>query len=244
MVFQGIHIGFIDIGLVVIALLFAVSGFKNGFFKEVANIGALIGAVVLSYLLADFLKDIIVNQTPLYALIYDNLIANIFTGNAIYDTVIDGSQPNALAYLTDGLTQIGIPGFLAGSLANNLITFNGTLAAALATSVTDLSMTIISYLATFLIAWILLLIVLKQLVHLTKSIGFFKFFDSILGVGLGLIRAALILGIVLLITIPLSFVVPSIQTFINQDLDLLNPETFSIGKFIYQLVINFISTIF
>jgi hypothetical protein len=46
-----------------------------------------------------------------------------------------------------------------------------------------------------------------------------------------------------LITIPLSFVVPEIQTFLNSDLDLLNPDTFSIGKFLYQFVIDFIGTI-
>jgi uncharacterized membrane protein required for colicin V production len=243
MAFLGFHFGFIDIGLVVISLLFAFSGFKNGFFKEIASVGAFIGAIVLSYLLASFLKDIIINQTPLYSLIYDTLIGNVFTGNALYDTVIDSSQPDALAYLTDGLTQIGLPGFLASPLAAILIDFNGTLGAALATSATDLSMVIISYLGTFLIAWILLLILLKQLVHLTKSVGFFKFIDSILGLGLGLVRAALVLAVILLITIPLSFVVPSIQTFINQDLDLLNPDSFSIGKFIYQFVINFINTI-
>jgi len=109
-----------------------------------------------------------------------------------------------------------------------LINFNGTQGEAL---------------ATFLVGWLLLLIVLKQLVHLTKSVGFFKFIDSIFGTLLGLARAALVLIVLLLITIPLSFVVTSIQTFNNQDLDLLNSKTFSTGKFIYQFLLNFINTI-
>lgn len=243
MTFQGFHVGIIDLVLVIVSLLFAVSGFKNGFFKEIAGIGAFIGAIVLSYLLATLVRGFIIENTPLYNLIFDNLRTSLFTGNALYDTVIDGSQPGALDYLTDGLTQIGLPGFLAAPLASQLITFNGTLGDALATSAADLSMVIVGYLATFLVAWLLLLIVLKQLVHLTKSVGFFKFIDSILGTGLGLARAALVLAVILLITIPLSFVVPSVQTFITQDLDLLNEETFSIGKFIYQFVLGFINTI-
>jgi uncharacterized membrane protein required for colicin V production len=243
MTFQGFHVGIIDLVLVVVGLLFAVSGFKNGFFKEIASIGALIGAVVLSYLLADFVRSLIIANTPIYTLIFENLRNSVFTGNTLYDTVIDSSQAGALEFLTDGLTQIGLPGFLASPLAAQLINFNGTLGDALATSAADLSMLILGYLATFLVGWLLLLIVLKQLVHLTKSVGLFKFIDSILGIVLGLARAALVLAVVLLITIPLSFVVPSIQTFINQDLDLLNQETFSIGKFIYQFVLNFISTI-
>jgi uncharacterized membrane protein required for colicin V production len=243
MTFLGFHVGIIDLVLVVLGLLFAITGFKNGFLKEIVGVGAFIGAIALSYLLAHFVREIIISQTSLYTIIYDNLLGSVFTGNALYDTVIDGSQPGALGYLTDGLIQIGLPSFLAGPLAGTLIEFNGTLGAALSTSAAELIITIIAYLATFLVGWLLLFIILKQLVHLTKSVGVFKFVDSILGLALGVARAALIIGVLFLITIPLSFVVPEIQTFLNSDLDLLNPDTFSIGKFLYQFVIDFIGTI-
>ena len=106
MTIEGFHFGIIDISLIVLSLLFAISGFKNGFLKEVVGLGSFIGAIILAYVLANWVEDILVT-TPLYTLLFTNLNDSIFTGNALYDTVIDSSQPGALGYLTDGLTQIG-----------------------------------------------------------------------------------------------------------------------------------------
>jgi hypothetical protein len=69
----------------------------------------------------------------------------------------------------------------------------------------------------------------------------FKFLDSLLGVGLGLARAAVLVAIALLIVIPLTFVVPSINTFITNDLA-LNDDVFSIGNFIYTFVLDLIGS--
>jgi hypothetical protein len=174
-------------------------------------------------------------------MLFNTLKDSIFTGNALYDTMIDSSQPGALGYLTDGLTQIGLPGFLAAPLADILINFNGTLGDALATASAYLIILIISYLGTFLIAWMLLAIIGSQLVKLSTDVKVFKFFDSLLGVGLGLARATVLVTIALLIVIPLTFVVPSINTFITNDLA-LNDDVFSIGKFIYTFVLDLIGS--
>lgn len=240
MTLEGFHFGMIDVGLIVLSLLFAISGFKNGFFKEVVGIGAFIGAIVLAYFLATWVEDILVT-TPLYTMLFNTLKDSIFTGNALYDTMIDSSQPGALGYLTDGLTQIGLPGFLAAPLADILINFNGTLGDALATASAYLIILIISYLGTFLIAWMLLAIIGSQLVKLSTDVKIFKFFDSLLGVGLGLARVTVLVTIALLIVIPLTFVVPSINTFITNDLA-LNDDVFSIGKFIYTFVLDLIGS--
>jgi uncharacterized membrane protein required for colicin V production len=240
MTLAGFHFGMIDVGLIVLSLLFAISGFKNGFLKEVVGIGAFIGAIVLAYFLATWVEDVLVT-TQFYTLLFTNLKDSIFTGNALYETMIDSSQPGALGYLTDGLTQIGLPGFLATPLADILINFNGTLGDALATASAYLIILIISYLGTFLIAWMLLAIVGSQLVKLSTDVKVFKFLDSLLGVGLGLARAAVLVAIALLIVIPLTFVVPSINTFITNDLA-LNEDVFSIGKFIYTFVLDLIGS--
>jgi uncharacterized membrane protein required for colicin V production len=240
MTLAGFHFGMIDVGLIVLSLLFAISGFKNGFLKEVVGIGAFIGAIVLAYFLATWVEDVLVT-TQFYTLLFTNLKDSIFTGNALYETMIDSSQPGALGYLTDGLTQIGLPGFLATPLADILINFNGTLGDALATASAYLIILIISYLGTFLIAWMLLAIVGSQLVKLSTDVKVFKFLDSLLGVGLGLARAAVLVAIALLIVIPITFVVPSINTFITNDLA-LNEDVFSIGKFIYTFVLDLIGS--
>lgn len=241
MTIAGFHFGIIDISLIVLSLLFAISGFKNGFLKEVVGLGSFIGAIILAYVLANWVEDILVT-TPLYTLLFTNLNDSIFTGNALYDTVIDSSQPGALGYLTDGLTQIGLPGFLASPLAEILITFNGTLGEALATASAYFVILIISYLGTFLIAWLLLAIVGSQLAKLSKDVKAIKFVDSLLGVGLGLGRAAVLVAIALLIVIPLTFVVPGINDFMTSDLA-LNEDVFSLGKFIYTFVLEILGSL-
>lgn len=239
MTFGEFHVGIIDAVMIVLALLFGVSGFKNGFFKEIVGVGAFIGALVLAYFLANLAEDILIT-TPLYPLLFNTLRGSIFTGQALYETVIDSTQPGALDYLTDGLTQIGLPGFLASPLANLLITFNGTLGDALATSSSYFVILILSYLGTFLVGWLLLIVVGSQLVKLTKDVKAFKFIDSVLGFGLGLGRAAVVIGVALIIAIPLSFVVPEVNTFITQDLALGDPA-FSIGKTVYEFALTLIS---
>lgn len=239
MTLGGFHLGIIDAVMIVLALLFGVSGFKNGFFKEIVGVGAFIGAVILSYLLASWVEGILI-QTPIYPLLFDTLRSSVFTGMGLYETIIDSTQPGALEFLTDGLTQIGLPGFLASPLAGLLITFNGTLGDALATSSAYFIILILSYLGTFLVGWLLLFIIGSQLVKLTKDVKAFKFIDSILGFGLGLGRAVVVIGIALLIAIPLTFVVPEVNTFITQDLA-LGETAFSIGKTIYEFALNLIS---
>ncbi len=106
MTLGGFHIGIIDGVIAALALVFGLSGFKNGFFKEIVGVGAFIGAVVLAYFLANWVEDILVT-TQLYTLLFSNLRSSVFTGMGLYETVIDSTQPGALDFITDGLTQIG-----------------------------------------------------------------------------------------------------------------------------------------
>ena len=64
MTLAGIHFGIIDISLIVLCLLFAISGFKNGFLKEFLRIASFVGAIVIAYFLAIWVEDILVT-TPL-----------------------------------------------------------------------------------------------------------------------------------------------------------------------------------
>jgi uncharacterized membrane protein required for colicin V production len=239
--FESIHFGIIDISIIVIALLFAISGFKNGLFKELKGIAAFAAAIVLTYLLADFARELIADSS-LQITIYDFLFDGIFSSNASYTTMIDASIPNALNLLTTELTGLGLPGFIAGPLADTLITFQGTIGNALATVSTHLIVLIASYAVTFLIFWILMLIVFSQLVSLTKSVKFIKFIDQVLGIFLGLARAALVLAVFFAISIPLTLVVPAVNEFFTSDLA-LETEAFSIGKYIFEFALGLIDNI-
>ena len=238
---EALHVGIIDIVILVLVILFGIGGFRHGFFKEVVGIAALLGAVVLAYLLADLAKQTAINSFQLDVSLFTTL-REVFSGNAVYDQVIDGSQPNALTLLTTGLTQIGLPALFASPLASILIEFNGTIGDALATASTNLLLTIASYLLTFLVAWILLLILGKQFVKLSKQNPIFKFIDSVLGFVLGLGRAAVLILIAFSIGIALTFVVPEINAFLVSDLA-LESESFSVGKFIYENIVSIFETL-
>ena len=240
MTLGGFHFGTIDVGIIVLSLLFAISGFRNGFVKEILGVASFVGAIVIAYFLANWVEDILVT-TPLYTFLFTNLKNSVFTGNALYDVVIDNSQPGALGGLTDGLTQIGLPSFLASPLANILVTFSGTLGDALATASAYFIILILSYVAPFLIAWLLLAIISNLLVKLFSRVDSLQLIDSLLGVFLGLGRAAILVTLAIIVIIPVTFVVPSVNTFITNDLA-LNEPVFSIGNFIYTFVLSLIAS--
>jgi uncharacterized membrane protein required for colicin V production len=240
MTLAGFHFGTIDISIIVLSLLFAITGFKNGFVKEILGIASFVGAIAIAYLLANWVEDILVT-TPLYTFLFNNLRGSIFTGNSLYDIVIDNSQSGALGGLTDGLTQIGLPGFLASPLADILITFNGTVGDALATASAYFLILILSYVAPFLIAWLLLAIMGSILVKLFSNVDSLQFIDSLLGVFLGLARAAVLVTLAFIIVIPVMRVVPMVDTFMTNDLA-LNEPVFSIGNFIYTFILSLIQS--
>jgi uncharacterized membrane protein required for colicin V production len=238
---ENLHVGIIDISIILLGILFSISGFKNGFFKELKGIIAFIGAIVLTFFLADFVKNII-TDSPVQLMIYDFFFDGMFSSNATYATVIDDSLPNALTLLQEGLVDLGVPSFLAGTLASTLIVFDGTIGAALATVTTNIIVLIASYLVTFLVLWILMSLILGQIVSLTKTIKFIRFFDSLLGIFLGLGRAALIIAVFFIIAIPLSITIGSVNDFLTQDLS-LGTEKFSIGKYIFEFALGIFDNI-
>jgi hypothetical protein len=87
-----------------------------------------------------------------------------------------------------------------------------------------------------------MLIVFSQLVSLTKSVKFVKFIDQVLGIFLGLGRAALVIAVFFAISIPLTLVVPAVNEFFTSDLA-LETEAFSIGKYIFEFALGLIDNI-
>jgi uncharacterized membrane protein required for colicin V production len=239
--FESFHFGIIDIAMIVIVVLFGISGFKNGFLKDFKGVLAFLGALILSYFLAGMLHVLLIS-TPMQTFIYNWLGQSFFVGNTSYEVVIDATIPDALTFLVGGLTDIGIPDFIATPIADILITFNGTIGEALATVSTNLIMFILSYIVIFLVLWVLFLLILGQIVSLVKTVMLFKLLDQFLGVLLGIARAGLIIAVFFALVIPLSFAIPAINDFLTSDLA-LGTEAFSIGKFIFEFAIELFGNI-
>lgn len=241
--FEAFHVGVIDIVIVVITILFLILGFKNGFIKELAGIGAFIGALILAYFLTDIIRQTLINLTGVNQLLFEQLNNALFSNNPSFDFVIDPAIPNLSQLLTSELVGLGIPEFIATPLVVNLVQFNGTLGQALATASTNAILFVLGYVVTFVLAWLILKVILAQFVKLTEKIKIFKLLDSILGLGMGVIRASIVIGGGLLIAGLLSLAIPDIQTFLNQDLALLEPEKFSIGKFAFEWLMSTIGNL-
>jgi hypothetical protein len=240
---EAFHIGVIDIAIIVITILFLILGFKNGFIKEVAGIGAFVGALVLAYFLTDIIRQTFINLTGLNVLLFDQLNSALFSNNPSFDFVIDPAIPNLNALLTTELVGLGIPEFIAAPLVVDLVQFNGTLGQALATALTNAILFALGYVVTFILGWLILKVILAQFVKLTEKIKLFKLLDSILGLGMGVIRASIVIGGGLLIAGLLSLAIPDIQTFLNQDLALLEPEKISIGKIAFEWLMSTIGNL-
>jgi hypothetical protein len=240
---ETLHVGVIDLVIVAITLLFMLLGIKNGFIKELAGIGAFIGALVLAYFLTDMVRQTVVDLTNVNILLFNQLNTSVFSNNDSFTFVIDPAIPNLIDLLTAEFVTLGIPGFVAGPLADTVSQFNGTLGEALATAATNAILFVLGYVVTFILSWIILKVILSQFVKLTESIKVFKLLDGILGVVMGVVRAGIVVGGALLLAGLLSFVIPDIQNFLNQDLALLDSAKFSIGKFAFEWLMSMLTNL-
>jgi uncharacterized membrane protein required for colicin V production len=244
MLLGNFYIGLIDGALIISILLAAVFGFRKGFIKQVLAFGAFAGAIAISFFTAVYARGLILSYTPVYGLIFSAFQNSVFIGNPLFDLVIDTSNPSVLALLTDGLTQLGLPSFIASPLAGMLVSYNGTLGFAFSSVAADLSLTVIAYVVVFLLAWLILAIIAKQLGKLSDLEGAFKFINGLLGLVLGLVKVAINISFIFAALVPLSLFIPPVNSFLVTDLA-LNAPYFSIGKYLYQFlfafIINFIS---
>jgi uncharacterized membrane protein required for colicin V production len=152
------------------------------------------------------------------------LISQFGFDTLIYDAV---SEP-LLSLFTQELVQ--------GITLNSL----GLDAEVIAFGVTYASLITMGYVAVFFVAVISLLLMFAQLIRLTRQLFLVGLVDKLLGLVVGLVRAVIVVAVIMLFVSTLSLVVPAIETFITTDLS-LESDNFSIGKFLYDLIIDLIS---
>jgi uncharacterized membrane protein required for colicin V production len=152
------------------------------------------------------------------------LISQFGFDTLIYDAV---SEP-LLSLFTQELVQ--------GITLNSL----GLDAEVIAFGVTYASLITMGYVAVFFVAVISLLLMFAQLIRLTRQLFLVGLVDKLLGLVVGLVRAVIVVAVIMLFVSTLSLVVPAIETFITADLS-LESDNFSIGKFLYDLIIDLIS---
>jgi hypothetical protein len=107
---------------------------------------------------------------------------------------------------------------------------------ALSTSIVEGLLIVVGFVASFILAWLLLAVVNTQLIRLSKQSIIFKSVDVVLGLLLGLVRAAIVVTVSFGLASAVYLTVPSmglgikeaIDEFIINDLSLDRPNSFSI----------------
>ena len=217
---------FIIIGIALIYLLF---GLKKGFFKQLMGFAAILLAVLGARLLTPVTADFVAT-TPLNQTIDDKIVNWLEAKEGIFTTVVS-SDPTT-EQIEEAMTETGLPGFIVNAIAKyfNLEVAEGetkTFAELLSPEITRVIVVVISFIALILILW-LAFFILAKILNKIFSFGVLGLLNRILGGGLGLIKALLVISLVFLGLSALSGLVPQINTFLTGQLE--NAGSISVFK--------------
>ena len=183
-------------------------------------------SVVLLFVLGGIKKGFFrgLNHAPLalglvLGALLTGLVASVILNSDIGTMLVDTVQGTLFA---DGM----LFGFEVGGLDPS----------AVSTSIVEGLLIVLGFIPAFLLAWLLLAVVNTQLIRLSKQSVIFKSVDVVLGLLLGLVRAAIVVPVVFGLASAVYLTVPSlglgikeaIDEFIINDLSLDRPNSFSI----------------
>jgi uncharacterized membrane protein required for colicin V production len=233
----GAYMNILDIGIVVISILFLWSGYRSGLLKTIFSLVSLFGALAAAYFLYPYFIQLL-DVFSLSEQINASLLANVFSGNSIFDVTL--TDLNFLTSVEEGLTALSIPSILIDPLLNFLTEFDQPLGLALAGALTTLAMVLLSFIAVYIIARLVISFLLSKIRNLVNSNKIVSSIDRLLGLLFGALKAAVLIGIVMLGFIGLSLINVEVNTWLASQLQ-LSEETFSIASVVYQLMINLLN---
>jgi hypothetical protein len=191
-------------------------------------------SVVLLFVLGGIKKGFFrgLNHAPLalalvLGVLLTGLVATVILNSDIGIMLVDTVQG---ALFVDGM----LFGFEVGGLDPS----------ALSTSIVEGLLIVVGFVASFILAWLLLAVVNTQLIRLSKQSIIFKSVDVVLGLLLGLVRAAIVVTVSFGLASAVYLTVPSmglgikeaIDEFIINDLSLDRPNSFSIVGTIFTTI--------
>ncbi|HPZ27690.1 MAG TPA: CvpA family protein [Bacilli bacterium] len=225
--------GKIDLAIIALTLIFVLLGFFKGLVK-----GALSTANWLLSLVAPFILTKPVSRLLMKTAIYDRINEKVATWIASKGDAF--SQPFAYEgyreQLTEAISELGLPKFLASLISDGINIADApeglTLSEVLAPAFSNIIVTVLAVIMIIVFFMIVFKIIISLFSKLFEK-GVLGFVNRILGAGLGLVKAFIMISVLMLLVSVLSGVIPSLNEFLVADLR-LESAGFGIGKYFYE----------
>ena len=229
--------GVLDIVLLVLALIMAIIGFKQGFMKKLLSHIGVIAILLFSIFFAGQFAQMLIHNDVIYPSLIDTFTKNI--SNALAQ---NGIPEGATA--SEALSQmLGIPGFLSDLLVNGMGNPEvGELVSSTANYLAEMSMNAISF-GILVIGLFLIMGILKLVVNGLRKSGLVRFLDGLLGIVYYVALYAIIVTVlfyVLSLVIDMEWFAPA-KDFLVIDMQLDNPDAYRVSKALYEA--NFLKRI-
>lgn len=223
-------IGIIDVVIVLAVILFIVLGWKHGFLLKVVEMASGIFGLLGSILLARPFSTVL--DKWFGAEIGVRINEYLLSRTDLFSQSLNETT------LRSALEGISLPQFMVDWLVQS-IDFNQiytNIADAITPLVKSLALLVIAFIVLFFGSMIVFFI-LKLLAKMITSIPVIKQLDKILGVLFGIVKIAAIVYVLLFI-LALLMTIPGIGNligdFVNNDMQLTNPEQFRLSKWLYD----------
>lgn len=187
-----------DILVIVILTAAMVLGFRSGFVYTFIHTVGWIIAVLIGFIWSPQARGFIELHTNIYDSLYDKFFNKFSDSFTLADDTVGH-----------------LPKIIVKAIENT----ETTLASSIADTMTELCITVISFLAIVITVKIVLWVV-TELLSKKKNEGFKGMIDGLLGLAAGIVRGFLIVFVVLALLVPVSsFVSPETAAAISQNLD-------------------------
>ncbi len=229
--FGSFGIGIIDVGIVIVAIIFGIIGWKSGFLLKVVQMASgifgIIGSIIFARPFAGVLAQWIGPTVSAKILEYLNAQTAQFTVQFTYE--------NRLAAIQEAFPSF--PTFLQEWIADGIKVED--IAASLVDTIhpvlVDVAMLVIAFIVLFL-GSIIVFFILKLVVKGVTKIPVIREIDKVLGVLFGLVKIFVII-LVLFFILGLLMTIPAISEalapFLENDMA-LSSEQFRLSKWIYD----------
>ncbi len=235
----------LDLGIIVFALIFIIVGLKRGFMTSLlSNFSFKINAII-SFFLCNPIASLYNKIFNLEGAIANHYSSKLLTASPNFaQNLLDIPEAELSGFVKNTINESGLSGFtnsltnlftnrhdLYSTLHNSNYT-SRTLGEIVSSSYANFFVTIISFITSliliFFVVWLM-----KLLVEKLRSVGFVKAVDDILGVFYGIFKCFLfliVISLVIKLMSPLSFM-SAVTNYINSS---------AIGNFIYGQISSFI----
>lgn len=186
-------INYIDLLVLLLMILSTYLGYKKGFLKTLAGTISIILSLILAITLYPYMETYI-KSTPVYEAVYENVEKHIAPPDVESDKISDY-----------GAGALNLPRNFLKQIQQTADNTQEEIAVSIAESVADSAVKIVSMLAVFLLARVVLLIIVA-IAGLIRKLPIIGWSDRMLGVLFGFVRGFLIVYLLLaIITVTAHF---------------------------------------